>query len=138
MKAILALAALGLLVLPAAQAIEPGPATINVTIRQVSSQAEGARTIRAFQILNRPAYRKPIGAAVLICNRAATRLFACRMYFRFPRGQITADGLVENLSFYRLAITGGIGYYDTVGGSMIVQEIGGDAWSVVISLQGFG
>jgi hypothetical protein len=118
-------------------AIAPGPAVITVTIRQTNFEQSGERTVRTFAVLNRPTYRNAIGTAVLICVRARARLWSCRQLFKFTRGQVASDGLVESFDFYRLAVTGGTGYYDTVGGELVAQRIGSDAWAVVVNLQGF-
>lgn len=120
-----------------AAAIEPGPASIHVTLRKVREVIDGDRLVSTFDVLNRPRYRDPIGEAVLVCVRARVQLYSCRQEFKLSRGQITSEGLVTSRAFFRLAVTGGTGYYDNVGGSMVVQSIGPASSVVVISLQGY-
>lgn len=117
-------------------ALQPGPATIKVTTRLVSTGSAAGLTVRTYDVLNRPAFKKPIGTAVLICLPVGSS-FACREYVRLSRGQITTEGLVDGTSFYRLAVTGGTGYYDNVGGTMTVQPIGSDSQQIVVDLSAF-
>jgi len=121
-----------------ATAIPPGPASIKVTLHLEKTTGANGRITRVFKVFNRPAYQGPIGDAVMVCIPARASLAACRLYTSLRRGQITFDGLVSSFGFYRLAVTGGTGYYDTVGGSAVFGRINNSSvWSVVIDLQGF-
>jgi hypothetical protein len=125
-----------LMLIPSASAIQPGPATIRVTTRQIQVVRRGDTVSRLYNIYNRPAYRNAIGNAVLRCS-VIGRYQSCRADFLLSRGEIVMQGTIRSLAFYRLAVVGGTGYYDNIGGSSVIQQIGSDAYSIVINIQGF-
>lgn len=96
--------------------LQPGPATINVTTRLTTTTGG----TRVYDLFNRPSYRNRIGTAILACVKLAPSVYACHEYLRLTRGQIIAEGVISGSGFYRLAVTGGTGYYDNAGGTMTV------------------
>ena len=129
-----------LIAVPIAGGLPPGPATIRVTATLAFSKTmvDGS-VLRVYRIYNRPQYLRMLGLDFQQCVAIATlgRIYqSCREFFQFHRGQIVAIGLVRSLDFFRLAITGGTGYYDNVGGSIIHNKIGPQTFSVLMNLSG--
>jgi hypothetical protein len=119
----------------AASGLPPGPARIRITITlSFKKIMRDGTVLRIYRIYNRPAYRKSIGMDYQLCLPVYINVLQCREYFELNRGQIIAIGLVKDLDFYRLAITGGIGYYDNVSGSIIRNKIGPNTYSIIMSL----
>ena len=50
---------------------------------------------------------------------------SCTMTFYLPEGRLIATGAVHNLLFYQVAVIGGTGLYDNVGGTLTVTFLGG-------------
>lgn len=139
MKAILALAAVAAaLVVPNSGAVQPGPATIRVTSERLSSRViDGDVDVSVYAIFNRPAFPRAIGAAVITCRKAAAAATVCYEYLRLSRGQVVAEGLIVDKTFYRLAVTGGTGYYDNIGGTLTVRATGPRTQQLVFDLNAF-
>lgn len=116
--------------------LPPGPSTIHATAHLEAIEHDGETVVRLYRLLNRPAYPRPIGSAILECQPIAAEL-ACHEYLKLSRGQIVAAGVVDRIAFYRLGITGGTGYYDAVGGSLLVESIGDGTQTIVAQLEGF-
>jgi hypothetical protein len=129
--------AAGTLLVPSGQAIQPGPSLIEITAARTSTNVVYATTITTYNLFNRPAFPKAIGSAVLVCTKAAVQATICDEYLRLNRGQIVAKGLIVTRDFYRLAITGGTGYYDNIGGTMTVRATGPRTQQVVLNLNAF-
>jgi hypothetical protein len=117
--------------------IPPGPAKIKVTSSLVSKRVlRDGTVLRVYRVFNRPAYRNSIGLDIQLCLPVYQKVISCREFYQLNRGQIIAVGLVTDLDFNRLAITGGIGYYDNVTGSVLRSKIGRDTFSIVMQLNG--
>jgi hypothetical protein len=116
------------------------PGIIRITNREVSrtvvdhgvaGSSAGDQLIIAHLLFNRRITTKAIGHQETLCTHlgrggvlgGGSR--TCDMTFYLPDGRLVATGAVHNLLFYQLAVVGGTGLYDNVGGTLTVTFLGG-------------
>lgn len=121
----------------AAQAVPKDRATIRLTGTLLQDRVTFLGPAHTYALYNRPAYENQLGFAFLRCVTMSKGWLDCHETVRLQRGTIVAEAVVPEAAGYRtLAVTGGTGIYRSVGGEMIVQQIG-DGQALSINLQGF-
>jgi hypothetical protein len=114
------------LVVAGAHALTPGDARIRITGARIETREFGAFTMRTYALYNRPAYPGRLGTATVSCLEVAGGMLDCSELLRLSRGTIITRGYVPKAAAYRvLAVVGGTGLYDNVGGEMTTQPLGG-------------
>jgi hypothetical protein len=117
-----------------------GPGTIRITNEELSREivdlglpgrTAGDQLILTGLVYNRRITPRPLGHEELICTYlgrggvlgGGSR--SCDLTVYLPEGRIMATGTVHNLALYSLAVVGGTGIYDNVGGTLTVTFLGG-------------
>lgn len=113
---------------PSSQALT-GPGVIRVTDQELRRErVEGGRPglglgdveITRSLLFNRRITPKAIGHAEMVCVHATRTLRSCSGTFALPKGRIVVGGTLVYRQLYQLAVLGGTGLYDNVGGTLTV------------------
>jgi hypothetical protein len=98
-----------------------GPATINITDRQLVDKqlgsGMGAREIVRSALYDRNSGHL-IGSAAMVCTYVSESQRTCTTTFTLPRGTIVVSGVLSTRLLYELAIVGGTGLYDNASGTL--------------------
>lgn len=141
MKRLIAVSVIILTVLfvPAAKTLEPGPARIRlISISTIDTRRLPGVTIRVFSLWNRPQYKNKLGMGFEDCYKITKEFIDCYLTLRLSRGQITSRGIVSVYATIReMAVVGGTGYYNNVGGDLVIQPIGRDTFLILVDLIAF-
>lgn len=113
---------------PSSQALT-GPGVIRITDQELRRErVEGGRPglglgdveITRSLLFNRRITPKAIGHAEMVCVHATRTLRSCSGTFALPKGRIVVGGTLVYRQLYQLAVLGGTGLYDNVGGTLTV------------------
>lgn len=118
---------LSLLISPASatEKIEPGLWHIRITSQVITRDKTGKIRITASLLYNKHISPYAIGNSVARCTEIGLRRTLprgtqfCSISFRMPLGQIVTAGIVTSEVYYKLAIVGGTGVYNNIGGELL-------------------
>lgn len=103
-----------------------GPSVIRVTQRQQSNRIVGVHTAQVSIIHDRHGRR--IGWSIIYCTylgsggALGSGTSQCIATFELPLGKIQATGTRKTSASYVLAVTGGTGLYNAVGGTLLIRN----------------
>jgi len=121
--------------LPTASALQPGPAKIKLTGTVVETVNQYQRV---YSLWNKPTYQQRLGTGFQICLPFGDQYTDCYLTLRLGRGQIVARGVSPTVSGFRqLAVVGGTGYYENVGGEVTMQSLGPATVLILVDLRAF-
>ena len=120
-----------LFVLPGARALErPGTITISDSEARhthvdlgTKGTSPGDLDVYSLLLFNKRITPKSIGHGEMVCTRIATKRQSCTASYVLPRGEITAQGVIDSRLIYELAIVGGTGLYSNVRGTLTVTSV---------------
>jgi hypothetical protein len=130
--AVVALAALALLLVPSSSALKQ-PGVIRITDREISfrvldlgpeGRSPGDVEITRRLLFNRRITPRPLGHADLVCTYTFGNTRQCTGTYELPAGKLVVSGPMTFRQFFQLAVVGGTGKYDNVGGTLTVTSLG--------------
>jgi hypothetical protein len=128
-----ALGWLALSSLPASQALN-GPGVIRITDREIRfsvvdlgrrGRSPGDLSVTRRLLYNKGITPRPIGHSELVCVYTGGGSSSCNGTYTLPAGKIVVGGAIHYRQFFQLAVTGGTGRYNNVGGTLTVTSLGG-------------
>jgi len=121
--------------LPTADALQPGPSKIKLTGTVVETMNKYQRI---YSLWNKPTYQQRLGTGFQLCVPFGDQYTDCYLTLRLGRGQIVARGVSPTVSGFRqLAVVGGTGYYENVGGEVTMQSLGPATVLILVDLRAF-
>lgn len=133
---------LSIILIPSAArpAVAHGAALIRISQRIESKHRVGVHDIQTAYLRDRKARR--IGWSVLVCTPLGRGKilghgsYSCEATFSFPLGRIEAAGVrKEEAPSYVFAVTGGTGFYNGTGGTLLVRGVGSTVELLLFSLE---
>jgi hypothetical protein len=127
-----ALALVALWLVPRSSALKQ-PGIIRITDREIAyrlidigpdGRSPGDVEITRRLLFNRRITQRSLGHADLVCTFTFGNSRQCTGTYELPAGKIVVSGPMTFRQFFQLAVVGGTGKYDNVGGTLTVTSLG--------------